>query len=117
MTPDEIPVSKLTHLIFSFGFITPGTFKITNMDGVPAKLFSEITKLKEKNKNLKVLIALGGWTFNDPGPWQPVFSDLSSTAANRATFIKNLMGFLSQYGFDGVDFDWEYPGADDRGGK
>lgn len=66
---------------------------------------------------MKVLIALGGWTFNDPGSTQTVFSDLCSTPANRARFIENLEGFLAQYGFDGVEVDWEYPGADDRGGK
>jgi GH18 family chitinase len=28
------------------------------------------------------------------------------TRQNRATFIANLMAFLRQYAFDGVDFDW-----------
>jgi chitinase len=31
-------------------------------------------------------------------------------------FNSNLMAFLRMYAFDGVDFDWEYPGAEDRGG-
>lgn len=75
------------------------------MDGVSTDIYERLPRLKSKNPNLKVMIALGGWTFNDPGPWQSVFPSLTSTSGNRATFIKNLLGFLDQYGFDGVDFD------------
>lgn len=117
MTPDEIPVNDISHLIFAFAFITPAEFKITNMPDVRSELFEQVTFLKNKNPDLVIQIALGGWTHNDPGKWQTVFSDMVSTQANRSKFIKNLLGFLSQYGFDGVDFDWEYPGAEDRGGK
>ncbi|TPX21388.1 hypothetical protein DIZ76_015345 [Coccidioides immitis] len=112
----DIPVNSLTHLFFSFGYITPGDFKIAGMDGLPDKLFSDFTSLKKKNPGLKTVIALGGWTFNDPGPTQKVFSNMVSTKENRAKFIDNLFSFMRQYAFDGVDFDWEYPGADDRGG-
>ena len=117
MAPSEIPVHLLTHLVFSFAFITPSTFEITNATGTPLESFGEITSLKQKNPDLKVIIALGGWTFNDPGPWQLVFHDLASTKVKRAVFIKNLLKFLDCNGFDGVDFDWEYPGAEDRGGR
>lgn len=40
-----------------------------------------------------------------------------SSSANRKMFITNLLSFLTQYGFDGVDIDWEYPGAEERGGR
>ncbi|KAG7139201.1 Chitotriosidase-1 like protein [Verticillium longisporum] len=112
----DIPINSLTHLYFSFAFITPNEYNIIGMDGLPSKLFSDFTDLKKGNPSLKMIIAIGGWTHNDPGPLQKVFSDMVSTKKNRSTFIENLMAFLRQYAFDGVDFDWEYPGADDRGG-
>jgi chitinase len=92
--------------MFSFGYITPGDFKIVPMDDLDPQLFSKMTALKRRNKALKVMIALGGWTFNDPGPTQQVFSDMCSTEAKRSLFIANLLSFMRQYAFDGVDFDW-----------
>jgi chitinase len=103
---DDIPVGSLTHLMFSFGYVTPGTFQIAPMDDLDPSLFSKITALKKYNKALKVMVALGGWTFNDPGATQTVFHDVASSAENRATFIGNLLSFMRQYAFDGVDFDW-----------
>ncbi|KAL8664747.1 MAG: hypothetical protein Q9202_002749 [Teloschistes flavicans] len=42
---------------------------------------------------------------------------MTSTSGNRQQFISGLLKFMNQYGFDGIDLDWEYPQADDRGGQ
>lgn len=101
MGPGEIPVNYLTHLNVAFGYISPD-FRITNMDGLSTNVYESIGDIKARNPNLKLLIALGGWKFSDPGPWQSVFPDMVSTAANRALFIKNALVFLENYGYDGL---------------
>lgn len=103
----DIPVGGLTHLHFAFGYITPDSFDVAPMDGLQPSLFSDLTDLKQKNSGLKAIVALGGWTFTDDGTaTQPVFSNIVSSASNRAKFITNLLSFLREYAFDGVDFDW-----------
>ncbi|KAF3112314.1 hypothetical protein TWF706_010901 [Orbilia oligospora] len=118
MQPEEVPASGMTHLNFAFAFIAPDTYDIIPMPDTDPKLFSRTTALKSIYPGLKVWISVGGWTFNDNGTiWQPVFSDLASSQAKRSNFIKSMIKFMVQYGFDGCDLDWEYPGAPDRGGQ
>ncbi|OTB16723.1 glycoside hydrolase family 18 protein, partial [Daldinia sp. EC12] len=109
----------LTHLNFAFAYIAPGSFDLIPMDDqTPESLWKLSTDAKQYNPNLKVFVAIGGWTFSDNDTvTQPLFGEIASTAANRQKFADNVVRFANRYGFDGLDIDWEYPGAPDRGGK
>ncbi|EXM21885.1 hypothetical protein FOTG_10183 [Fusarium oxysporum f. sp. vasinfectum 25433] len=67
-------------------------------------------------KDLEVWIAIGGWAMNDPGKYRTVFSDLAKSEKKQDDFFDSLITFLQRYDFDGVDLDWEYPVAENRGG-
>ncbi|KAJ7677758.1 glycosyl hydrolases family 18-domain-containing protein, partial [Mycena polygramma] len=100
---------------FAFALIS-SSFKVVEMTSGDSKLWSDTTELKKGYPGLQVFLSIGGWTFNDP-PTQSRFSDVASSAANRATFAASCLDVMQTYGFDGIDIDWEYPVADDRGGK
>ncbi len=74
--------------------------------------FNQVAELKEKYPHMKVSIAVGGWTLSDH------FSTVCSTATGREAFAGSLAKFLDTYRmFDGIDFDWEYPGGGGESGN
>ncbi|KAF5671745.1 hypothetical protein FHETE_3958 [Fusarium heterosporum] len=121
--PSNIPTNALTHVNFAFAYIDPDTYEITTMDSSTLDtLFQEVTAIKSMKSGLgdpiEVWIAIGGWTFsNNHTDTQPLFGEIAKTEKNRKIFSDNLVKFMTRYGFDGVDLDWEYPGAPDRGGN
>ncbi|KAJ3559300.1 hypothetical protein NM688_g427 [Phlebia brevispora] len=114
--PENILAAGYTHLNYAFASVDPVSYQIVPASAEDVAQYSNFTNLKQINPNLKTYISVGGWSFNDP-PTQNVFSDLAASSDNRLTFANSLVAFLVQYGFDGVDLDWEYPGACDRGGS
>ncbi|KAL4749617.1 hypothetical protein BDW72DRAFT_194648 [Aspergillus terricola var. indicus] len=119
VTPMDLPLDALTHLNFAFASIDPETYDVVTMDSAtPAKLFKDATNVKSVKEDLLVYVSMGGWSFSDNDTaTQPLFGKISADKAKRQTFANNIVHFMRQYGFDGVDLDWEYPGAGDRGGK
>nr|ALI93552.1 chitinase 3 [Hypocrella siamensis] len=89
--------------------LDPRSFQIAPMDANAASLYSRFTALKSKKAGLETWISIGGWSFTDPGATRTIFSDMASSASGRSTFINGLVQFMSTYGFDGVDIDWNIP--------
>ena len=72
---------------------------------------------KQQDPALKIYIAIGGWAFNDPGPTATTFSDLAASIPRQKVFMESLISFMSTYGFDGLDLDWEHPVSSERSGR
>ena len=66
--------------------------------------FSRLNALKRQNANLKLLLAVGGWSHGSLK-----FSWMVSSRENRTEFIASALDFLRRHDFDGLDIDWEYP--------
>ena len=112
-TAEDIDPTLCTHLMYSFAGLDANTnqFKVLdpNLDTDQHKMFKKTVDLKEKNPDLKVMIAIGGWNEGSTK-----YSNMASNPQSRKTFIKSIMDFVDEYDFDGVDLDWEYPA--NRGG-
>lgn len=98
--------ARITHVMYAFGNPTATGCTLSNPQADNDN-FGQLLKLKAQYPRLKVLISLGGWTLSSH------FSEAASSAASRHAFAASCIGlFMKRPGlFDGIDIDWEYPGA------
>jgi len=57
----------------------------------------------KKRYHVRLMVAFGG------GDRSSSFPAMATDAGRRALFVENMAQFLTRHGFDGVDFDWEFP--------
>lgn len=91
-------------------------------------MYKKIGELKLKNKDLKIMLAVGGWNHGSL-----LFSNMASNERNRKNFVSKAVIFLRTHHFDGlgiffrhklkhvysnyniltfkIDLDWEYPAS------
>ncbi|SDO63795.1 chitinase [Streptomyces sp. cf386] len=118
---------ELTHINYAFGNVVDGKCAIgdtwadtdkpftaaESVDGVADTAdqplsgnFNQLRKLKKLHPNLKVVWSIGGWS------WSGGFGE---AAKNPAAFAQSCYDMVENPKwadvFDGIDIDWEYPGA------
>ncbi|WP_082458607.1 glycoside hydrolase family 18 protein [Pedobacter sp. Leaf216] len=98
---DSFPIEKLSHLIYSFGHLKGDSLNIRSAKD--SALITSMVALKKRNPDLKVMIAMGGWSGCKD------CSEVFSRADGRKTFAKTTKQILDFFHADGIDMDWEYP--------
>ncbi|HEX6334985.1 MAG TPA: glycoside hydrolase family 18 protein [Flavisolibacter sp.] len=64
---------------------------------------------KARANNAKVFMSIN----DGSGDGKTNFRNMAATAAGRSHFVRNVMSHVRQWGFDGVDVDWEFPTTSD----
>lgn len=106
-----LDATQLTHINYAHGrFANPktgdGGIVISGADD----LLPKVLALKKGKPSLKVLLMIGGWGEKANG-----FSAMAMDPAKRTEFCLSCKSHIDNYGFDGIDIDWEYPTYPARG--
>lgn len=86
-----------------FAVNSTGTLTVSNATLVPQVI------AKAKANNAKVFLSIN----DGSGDGRTNFRNAASTASGRTLLIKDVMNNVRQFGFDGVDIDWEFPSTSD----
>lgn len=124
--PEDVDVTKITHLNYAFADICWNKFGTTTTacqtEDIPLQnryvyngeivlgdhkedvgSLQKFADMKSINPDYKLLVSVGGWS------WSKWFSDVADDELARRTFAMSIVDFIREYELDGIDIDWEYP--------
>lgn len=99
----EVIMKSVTHLIlFSLEISADGA--ISALDRIPRPMLLNEARAAAIKNNAELLICFGGNGRSEG------FRSMVRSALKRQRFIKALVKLCIEYEFNGVDYNWEYPG-------
>lgn len=100
----QLNPAQLTHLTHvNYAFLLPNADGSVN--GIANPWILEDIVRQAHEKNVKVLISIGGWGLDKE------FEALAASPETRKRFVEAVIDFVEKYQLDGADVDWEYPDA------
>lgn len=94
----EEDIRCLDVINIAFGSLHEGRIEWNNPEGKEA-----VERIHRVDPSTKVVLSVGGWSVDG-------FSQAARTAESRELFAKTGAAVAAEYGLDGIDIDWEYPG-------
>lgn len=112
-SPTNIPIQNLNTIFYAIGKIHPDTAGVASVDpwaDIGKYTIPDLALLKQKNPYLNLLLSFGGWGCISCNNFPS--GDLAILFAyypkNIPMVAKNMVNTMLQYGFNGIDIDYEW---------
>ncbi|MCL2407224.1 MAG: glycosyl hydrolase family 18 protein [Defluviitaleaceae bacterium] len=99
---------RLTHVNFAFAQVVDGKASVASWFRNGPDGDKYVRELMKDKGNLVTLLSIGGWGAGG-------FSPACMTEEGRELLAQSYIDIINDYGFDGADLDWEFPGMGGSG--
>jgi chitinase len=108
----QIPDARIiTHINYAFAelYVRNGVYQGFKLQGNEGR-FKQIVDLKKNHPHLKILVSFTHVVDNYDNIQGGSFSALAKSDEYRKAFAQDCLEFIEEWGIDGIDIDWEFPG-------
>jgi len=103
--------SYVTYVNYAFAevYVSSNVYNGFKLQGTEER-FKNVIALKKQNPSIKIVLSFTNGVANSDNKKDGGFSAISASATYRKKFAEDCLAFIKQWGIDGIDIDWEYPG-------